>query len=164
MLIVICGLPGTGKSTLAKAIAERISAIHLSSDSIRMKMLKERTYSEKEKGKVYDEMFKEAEKGLASGKAVILDATFYKKELIEKAKEIASGAGSSFFVVECITNERVIKERIFNRKKEKSESEADFEVYKKVKEQFEKIEEKHIEVDTSLPIEKQLRIALSYIE
>ncbi len=163
MLIVICGLPGTGKSTLAKAVAERINAVHISSDSIRMKMLKERTYSDKEKEKVYEAMFAEAEGLLKDRKNVILDATFYKKELREKARRISMKVGTGFLIVECVTHEGLLRERLFARKKEKSESEADFAVYKKVKGIFEPIEEKHLVADTSLPLEKQVQLVEKYL-
>jgi gluconokinase len=130
-----------------------------------MKMLKERTYSEKEKEGVYDEMFKAAEKLLKEKKKAILDATFYKKALLEKAKTIASGTGSGFFVVECLASDEVILKRITERKnaKTKSESEADFEIYKKVKRSFEQITEKHCVVDTLLPLEKQVEQVKKYI-
>ena len=158
MLIMVCGLPGTGKTTLAKAVAERIGAVHISSDTVRMKMLKERTYSEEEKERVYDFMLEEAEKELRKGKKVVLDATFYRKKLREKARETA---GSGFFIVECVTHENLLKERIFSRKE--SESEADFEVYKKVKTEFEPVEEEHLAVDTSMALERQVELVEKYI-
>ena len=160
MLVMICGLPGTGKTTLAKAVAERINAVHISSDTVRMKMLEERTYSAEEKEKIYDTILEEAEKQLKEGKNVILDATFYKKALREKVRVIAA----DFFIVECTTHENLIKERIFARKKEETESEADYKVYKKVKTEFEPIAERHFAVDTSLPLEKQVELVMKYIE
>ncbi len=163
MLIIICGLPGTGKTTLAKAVAEKINAVYLNSDSIRMSMLEEREYTEEEKKRVYEAMFVEAEKQLTEGKNVVLDATFYKKELRETAEGVAKKADVGFFIVECVTHEDLLKERIFKRKKEESESEADFEVYKKVKTQFEPIEKEHLAVDTSLSLEKQVELVEKYL-
>ncbi len=162
MLIMVCGLPGTGKTTLAKAVAEKTGAVHVSSDSVRMKMLEKRTYSDEEKEKVYDAMLEEAGKQLGKGKSVVLDATFYRKELRDMARKVAEKAGSDFFIVECLTHEGLLKERIFSRKREETESEADFEVYKKVKTVFEPIEDEHLAVDTSLPLEKQVGLVLKY--
>ncbi|MEM3075539.1 MAG: AAA family ATPase [Candidatus Bilamarchaeaceae archaeon] len=163
MLVIICGLPGTGKSTLAKTLAEKIGAATISSDSIRMQILEQRTYSEKEKEIVYEEMFKKAGNLLANGKSVILDATFYKKNYREKAKAHAEKAKTDFFIIECTTDERVLKKRLFSRTKKTSESEADFAVYKKVKELFEPISEPHLTVDTSLPLEKQVQLVEKYL-
>ncbi len=164
MLVMICGLPGTGKTTLAKAVAEKIDAVSINSDSIRMSMLEEREYTEEEKKMIYQAMFEEAGKNLKEGKNVVLDATFYKKELRESVEEVAKEAGTGFFIVECVTHEDLLKERIFKRKKEETESEADFEVYKKVKTQFEPIEEEHLAVDTSVELEKQIELVMNYIK
>ncbi len=161
---MICGLPGTGKTTLAKAVAEKIDAISINSDSIRMSMLEEREYTEEEKKMIYQAMFEEAGKNLKEGKNVVLDATFYKKELRESVEEVAKEAGTGFCIVECVTHEDLLKERIFKRKKEETESEADFEVYKKVKTQFEPIEEEHLAVDTSVELEKQIELVMNYIK
>ena len=57
MLIIICGLPGTGKTFIAKKLAPKINAEHLSTDRIRKELFPEPTYSEDEKNKVYVEMF-----------------------------------------------------------------------------------------------------------
>ncbi|HDH91341.1 MAG TPA: hypothetical protein ENF38_00140, partial [Candidatus Aenigmarchaeota archaeon] len=35
MLIVVCGLPGTGKSTIARYLSKKLDAIILSTDRIR---------------------------------------------------------------------------------------------------------------------------------
>lgn len=163
MLVMICGLPGTGKSTLAKAVAEKIDAVYLNSDSIRLGMLEEREYTEEEKKQVYEAMFEKSAEEMKEGKNVVLDATFYKKELRDDAKETADEAGTDFYVIECVTHEDLLRERILNRGKEETESEADFEVYKKVKEQFEPVSEEHLAVDTSNEIEKQVELVLAYL-
>lgn len=163
MLVIVCGLPGTGKTTLAKTVAGKTDAAVINSDSIRMSMLEEREYTEDEKKMIYRAMLEEAGKQLKEGKNVVLDATFYKKELRENAKETAEKAGTESYIIECVTHEELLKERIFKRKKEETESEADFEVYKKVKDQFEPIEEEHLAVDTSEELEKQVELVLKYI-
>lgn len=163
MLIMVCGLPGTGKSTLAKAVAERIGAVYLNSDSIRLGMFEEKEYTEEEKKQVYEAMFEKAGEELGKGKNVVLDATFYKKGLRGDARETADEAGTDFYMIECVTHEDLLKERIFKRGKEESESDADYEVYKKVKTQFDPIEEEHLAVDTSVELEKQVELVLAYL-
>lgn len=44
MKILICGLPGTGKSTLAKALAIKYNAIHINADEIR-ELFKDKDFS-----------------------------------------------------------------------------------------------------------------------
>jgi len=149
MLIMVCGLPGTGKSFISKELAKRLDAEYLNSDSMRMKILSKRTYSEEEKAKIYSMMAEEAGRFLKEGKNVIVDATFYLRKHRQMMRKVAGKEGSSFFAIECTLAEDKIKQRLEKRKTEKSESEADYEVYLKVKEIFEPLEQEHLAVDMS---------------
>lgn len=39
MLVTLCGLPGTGKTTIARTLAQRLGAVHLRIDSIEQALL-----------------------------------------------------------------------------------------------------------------------------
>jgi tRNA uridine 5-carbamoylmethylation protein Kti12 len=79
MIILFCGIPGCGKTTLAKLLAERLAALGsvqlLSSDEL--------------KSPVYRKLFGALAPGRRSASLVILDATFYKKEWRRQVAEIA---------------------------------------------------------------------------
>ncbi|MEM4271978.1 MAG: AAA family ATPase [Candidatus Bilamarchaeaceae archaeon] len=161
MLIIVCGLPGTGKSTLAQALAAKLGAEHISSDIIRRKMLEERTYSEQEKYRVYERMVQEAEALLREGKSVVADATFYRRRTREQMLEAARRAGKKALIVECVLDEETVEERMEMRKgARRGESEADFSVYLKVKALFEPIREGHLVVDTGLPLPEQVKMVI----
>lgn len=147
MIIVVCGLPGTGKTTIAKALSQRIGAILLRTDVIRKELLAENTYTEKERDSVYERMLVTADEKLQNGEGCVLDGTFYKKSLRDKARRIAEKNKSDFLIVECMLHEDLVKKRITSRKNDASE--ADFGVYQKAKKNFEPIREKHIIIDTS---------------
>ncbi|MBI3413642.1 MAG: AAA family ATPase [Candidatus Aenigmarchaeota archaeon] len=147
MLIMVCGLPGTGKTTISKALSQTIGATLLRTDVIRKEMLSENTYTEKERDSVYGNMFVVADEKLRNGEDCILDGTFYKKSLRDEAKGVADKNKSEFHIVECVLHENAVKSRINARKGD--ESEADFKVYKFVKKTFEPITENHITIDTS---------------
>ncbi|HID73198.1 TPA: adenylyl-sulfate kinase [Candidatus Micrarchaeota archaeon] len=163
MLIMVCGLPGTGKSHLSRELAKRLGAEYLNSDSIRNRTLEERTYSEEEKARIYSLMGEEASRLLKEGKDVIVDATFYLGRYRRMMKEAADGAGTRFFAILCVLGEDELRKRFEKRKGEKSESEADFDVYLKVKEIFEPMELERIELDMSLPEEEMLGRVLAYV-
>lgn len=155
MLILICGLPGTGKSTVANALARKIGATVLRTDEIRKKLFEEPRYSEEEKELVYRVIFLIAEHLLKNRCNVIIDGTFYKRALRQQVYEIAEKTNSSIEVVECVTPEYLIKRRMESGRK-RALSDADYEVYKKIKDEFEPIERKHIVIDTSRPPEQNL--------
>jgi len=163
MLILVCGLPGVGKTHFAKALAKKTGAVHISSDQIRMKEIKQRTYSQEEKDRIYGLLADEAA-GHLGKKDVILDATFYLAKYRDMVKEAAEDAGVQFRIICCTLEESELRQRIEKRSKEKSDSEADFEVYLKVKAKFEPIMEEHLEIDTALPLEKNLEKAIAWMK
>lgn len=164
MLIIVCGLPGSGKSALAQRIARKYSAVLLNTDVIRKRHLKRRTYTAREKEAVYNLMFDEALKALKSGRNTVLDGTFYKEALRSRALSLAKKAGSKPFIIECTLNEAVLKKRIEKRKRTKSVSEADWAVYKKIKRQFEPIRKKRLLIDNALPLSTRMKMVDEWIK
>jgi predicted kinase len=129
MMIIVFGLPGSGKSYFASRLADKINADYINSDKLRRMMIDKRTYTANEKLAVYDEMLKQA---LEAGKKrtnIVLDATFYKNAI----RKIFIGGvenGADIRFIEVRADESLIRERL---KKPREYSEADFEVYKKIK-------------------------------
>jgi len=81
MIILFCGIPGTGKTTIAEILATRLSA------TSRVKLLT----SDRMRPPVYRRMFRAIEAGLREEDFFILDATFYKKEWRDRVAELAAG-------------------------------------------------------------------------
>ena len=112
MLILVCGLPGTGKTTVAEKIADKTKAYVFNTDAIRKEMFKKPAYTDKEKKMVYDLLLEMSEKFLGVAKNVVLDGTFYKKELRDRVRDIAKRTGSAFHVVEVVCDETEVRERM----------------------------------------------------
>jgi len=151
MLVLVCGLPGTGKSTVAERIAELLPARMLRTDVVRKELFPEPTYEAEESAAVYDELFDRARERLDAGEHVVLDATFRRRKLRERAAAVADDAGVEFRLVRVECAESVVRERIERRQREEDdESDADFSVYNQLKEEFEPIEgDGHVVVDNS---------------
>ena len=160
MLIIVCGLPGTGKTTLAKAISRRLGAAYLSSDVLRKRMFPDPSYSEEERGKVYDELVSLCRKALAEGKHVVVDATFYKAALREGF--VALGPGSGTHLILCTLDEDRLRKRLGNRKPG-GPSDADFAVHQKLKADFEPVSGRHLLIDSALPLRRRLELVARFI-
>ena len=84
LAIVVCGVPATGKSHVARALAELSGLSHLSSDVVRKRLAGVRTterapdatYSPEWNARTYAELGRLASDALASYGGVIVDATF----------------------------------------------------------------------------------------
>ena len=153
MLIVVCGLQGTGKTTVAKKIAVKTKGVLLRTDVIRKEIVKKPTYSEQEEQKVYNKMFSKAKYLLKENRNVVLDATFVMRKYREQAEKISKN--TEIKLVEVVCPEKIVKERI--EKRTGDASKAKFEHYLKYKEFFDPITEDHITIDTSKNIDKQLK-------
>jgi predicted kinase len=158
MIVIVFGLPGSGKSYFAEQLAKIMDADYVNSDRIRRELFLERTYSEKEKFKVYEAMLSKMQDAIDSEKDIVLDATFYKNAMRQLFVKNATG---KVFFIEVWANDEVIKERL---KKSRPYSEADFEVHKLVAKQWEPFEENHLKLkSTNDNIDAMLQKALKYL-
>jgi aminoglycoside phosphotransferase family enzyme/predicted kinase len=149
MIVVISGLPGTGKTTVAKELGRELNAPVLSTDEVRKRGSEPLKYTKRKKQGVYEHMFQMAEDLLSEKDNIILDGTFFKKELRASALQLGSDHDRCVFILEAICDEDVVKQRIEKRYQEDLDaSEADFKVYKIIQSQFELIEKPHFRIHT----------------
>lgn len=90
-LYLMLGLPGAGKTTTAKEIAELTGAQRLTSDELRLKLFPQPTFSEPEHQQLYRHLDREVDELLGQGKSVIYDANLnryrHRVEKYELAKK-----------------------------------------------------------------------------
>ena len=127
-LVVVGGLPGSGKSTLAGRLADRLGAVHLSSDEIR----KERAgiptdaavpaafgqglYSADSTREVYRTLLDRAEIFLSRGQSVILDASWSDGGHRALATALAEHTASDPTGFYCAAPEETLASRVVRRR------------------------------------------------
>ncbi len=159
MIVIVLGLPGSGKSYFAERLAKRLDAEYLNSDRLRKKLFSNRTYSIKEKAKVYDRMLKRMVEALGQNDNLVLDATFHKKEIREPF--LTKGKGR-IYIIEVCAEEEIIRQRV---QKNRPDSEADFDVYQLIKQEWELLEVPHLVLEsTNKNIDEMLQRALKYLK
>jgi len=139
--VVVFGLPGSGKTYFADKLSSRINGLHISSDTIRQQLQQQDKYREQAKMEVYYKMLKLMEKAIRNKQNTVLDGTFYKAMIRDLFKEKAGLLNSDLYFIEIRSNESTIQERVNSKRKE---SDADFEVYLKIKSIFEPLSEDHL--------------------
>jgi aminoglycoside phosphotransferase family enzyme/predicted kinase len=126
-LALVGGLPGTGKSTLAGELADRVGAVLLSSDRIRKELagIDPTTSAAAEFGaglyrpgctdSVYHELLHRAAALLARGESVVLDASWTARSHREAAADLAGRAHAELVELECRTSTALAAQRISTR-------------------------------------------------
>ena len=79
-LYLLLGVPGAGKTTAAKLLAQLTGAVRLSSDEVRLKMFPAPTFSQEEHNQLYEALNTQADLLLRKGKSVIYDANLNRRQ------------------------------------------------------------------------------------
>lgn len=141
VLVVVFGLPGTGKTTFAESLSAHLHIPHFNTDKIRTEMGLRGRYDPATKARVYDYLLQRAEAELQSGNRVILDGTFYLKGLRQRLRALAGRYRARISWIEISAGEQTIAERVSQTR---PYSEADLAAYARVKKAFEPLEEEHL--------------------
>ena len=153
LVMIVTGLIGTGKTTIAEAVGRGLGYNVLSSDIIRKQLaevpLTERHYDNFDSGiysreftqKTYNELFSRAKDLVIKGQSVMLDASFKKKADRLVAFKLAKECGADFLAIECVADESTIKERLEKRQKEGAVSDGRWEIFADIKKEFDPVNE-----------------------
>jgi len=162
MIIIVFGLPGSGKSYFASRLAKELKAKYVSSDVVRKQLFTVRKYTGEEKTKVYDVMKKEMKEAIQRGKDIVLDATFYKESIRNKFKETAEAFKEKIIFIEVWADQKIILKRLSMKREH---SEADFSVHLHIKKVFEPLESDHLIIQsTQENIMEMMDEAFNYIQ
>ena len=131
-LVLVGGLPGTGKSTVAAAIAAAdpdVAWVVLRSDVVRKQLagippgepaataFDTGLYDSASRQRTYDELFQLAREALQLGLSVIIDASFTDETQRRTALKVAGETSSSLIELECHAPDEVVSERLLTRTK-----------------------------------------------
>ena len=154
-LIVVSGLPGTGKTFLCNKLAEKLPIIVLESDALRKTLFPSPTYSQPESSRLFQAIHHLVAGRLKRGIPLILDATNLSELYRERLYNIADRQNARLILVRVEAPSDLVQERLKNRSEKKGfgeKSDADWTVYQKLRPTAQKISRKHYAVDTSRDI------------
>jgi aminoglycoside phosphotransferase family enzyme/predicted kinase len=172
MVIAVGGVIASGKSTIARNLALERSAPVVENDRTRKFLLGvEKTrallepawqgsYSEELTDEVYRELLRRGGAVLASGRTVILDASFRSRAHRREARRLAETHGVPFLFLECRAPEALCRERLRSREGEPSVSDARAAIFDDFVRRWEPVDEiesaEHVVLDTSRSLEESL--------
>jgi hypothetical protein len=124
LLVVTMGMPATGKTTLAHALATRLGLVHLSTDRVRKELMgvaptarhtgayNEGIYRPEMTRRTYTTLHRRAGRWLRRGQSVVLDATYGSSSERAAVQRLARRAGVRLIVFVCEADEATIRQRL----------------------------------------------------
>jgi predicted kinase len=167
MLLILAGLPGTGKSTLARALAERSGAYVLDKDGMRAALFPAKLieYSREQNDFVVRVMLKVAGWILRRepGAIVILDGRpFAKKYQLDQVVAFAEWIKTPWRIVECTCAESTARARL--QSGTHPAADRDFAMYQRTRDEWEEIERPKLVVNTEGDVEVLATTVLDYLK
>lgn len=153
VLIVVSGLPGTGKTYFCGKLAEKLPFAILESDALRKVLFSPPGYSPKESSRLFLAVHRLIERLLKRGISLILDATNLSERHREYLYNIADRLDIKLVMVRVEAPPQVVRERLESRPEDSgNKSDADWAIYQKMRSLTQKISRQHYAVDTSRDI------------
>jgi len=169
MLVVMAGLPGSGKSTIANALADRLSAAVLNKDTVRHALFSPRDveYSREQDDFVMDLLLQSAQYFWLHdpSRIVILDGRPFSRSLqIERVLKFAEGMHQPARILECVCSEESAHRRLEAQQAEHPAANRSYSLYLEVKARFEPIMRPKTVLDTDQPIDACVNLAVNALK
>lgn len=166
--VILAGLPATGKSTLARALAERIPAAILDKDGIRSAIFGTNftDYSEEQDDLCMHTMIEAARYLTARARTdfILFDGrTFSRTRQIEEVVRAAEGTRAEWRILHLHCSPTVAEERLAKSQAEHPAANRGVALYREIERRFEPVLHPELQIDTTSGLEGQLDAVIDFL-
>ena len=158
-LIILIGLPGSGKSHFARQLAKRYPAAILDSDSLRGVLYESPQHTDQENARLFPAIQLLTRRLLDRRVPVLLDATNLKEAYRRPSYRLAKEAGARLVIVRLRAPFAVMRERLAKRDAARNpldRSTADLRVLERMRRDYQRPRRPYFVVDTSKDVRHDL--------
>ena len=152
-LLMMVGLPGTGKSSIVNSLHALIPFVVIRTDGIRLLIRRQPTYTAAERSLVYEVCYALIERRLRAGERVVFDASNYLAARREYLISLATKCGAPVTICYVQASQSAIQSRLVRRisgnRHQGDLSDAGWSVYNWMVEVQEPVVEPHLILDTT---------------
>ena len=163
LVIALMGLPGSGKTTLAEALAPRMSARIVSRDAVRAAMFRPCSFSDAEKAAAFTAVLRAVAVNCELGCSTIVDGMPFSREgELEAVSEASEEHGSRTLPVFCSISIEQAQRRVGRDRRESEQvaGDRDGELVLEVAQRFRPLPTGTLELDATRPIEELTQAVL----
>lgn len=161
-LLQMAGMPGSGKSSLARLIGRSTRAVVLDKDVLKTAALQAGAGEELASGAAYDVFFALADHLLGQGWSVVLDSPSFWESIPKRGGEVAADRHVPYFFIECVCSDRDELARRL-RERPRVQSQPGEEILESSPQTI-RPPEPHLRVDTTRDLDHCLSLALDYLD
>jgi DegV family protein with EDD domain len=166
-LVLVSGLPGSGKSHFTRELCRRFPLAWLESDALRKALFDQPSHSPQESARLFAACHRVLDRLLEAGVPAVLDATNLREMHRRQLYRIAERNGAKLVLVSLDAPPDLVRQRLEARQGADNpwdHSDADYAVYDRMRRQAEPIGRPHIRVDTAVDIEPALQAIIRQLE
>lgn len=160
-LIILSGLPGTGKTTFAHALVAVLHAAHVESDAIRRALRPQPTYTHAENAAVFARVEAAARKSLEAAQHTIIDATNLTTGDRKRFVHLAHHSDARLIFVRVTAPEDIVKQRLAHQREGFSQATAA--IYDRMKGRAQPFTGPAVIVDTSYPLMPSIALVAALV-
>ncbi len=160
-LILLSGLPGAGKTTFARALAEALDFEHVESDAVRTGLAAHPAFTPAENAAVFDTVEARARAALQAGRHALVDATNLSSRDRKRFLRLARQMDATLIPVRLTAPDATIRERLANPRE--GFSQAGPEIYERMRNRGQQFAVPVVVVDSRYPFGPAIDLVLRLI-